>query len=85
MGATSFVYVGTGAFAGAFAGAWPSALIIAAHNTTPDATIASVFMSAFLSAFITARGAPPPRALARRLRASLGPQALYLPLQPATR
>src|SRR5688572_14514440 len=25
--------------------------------------------------FLTARGAPPPRALARRLRASLGPQA----------
>ena len=30
------------------------------------------------SAFITARGAPPPLALARRLRASLGPQALSL-------
>src|SRR5262249_10283346 len=30
------------------------------------------------SAFLTARGAPPPRALARRLRASLGPQALSL-------
>src|SRR3977135_478822 len=29
-----------------------------------------------LSAFITARGAPPPLALARRLRASLGPRAL---------
>src|SRR5262249_59393406 len=27
-------------------------------------------------AFLTARGAPPPRALARRLRAALGPQAL---------
>src|SRR5882672_7681780 len=29
-------------------------------------------------AFLTARGAPPPLALARRLRASLGPQALSL-------
>src|SRR3954463_10266002 len=28
------------------------------------------------SSFLTARGAPPPLALARRLRASLGPQAL---------
>src|SRR3954453_21616975 len=28
-------------------------------------------------ALFTARGAPPPRALARRLRASLGPQALF--------
>jgi hypothetical protein len=27
---------------------------------------------------VTARGAPPPRALARQLRASLGPQALLL-------
>jgi hypothetical protein len=26
---------------------------------------------------LTARGAPPPSALARRLRASLGPQALF--------
>ena len=32
------------------------------------------------SAFFSARGAPPPRALARRLRASLGPQALLLVL-----
>ena len=30
-----------------------------------------------MSAFFNARGAPPPLALARRLRASLGPQALY--------
>ena len=33
-----------------------------------------------MSAFISARGAPPPLALARRLRASLGPQALALVL-----
>jgi hypothetical protein len=32
-----------------------------------------------LSTFFTARGAPPPRALARRLRASLGLQALLIP------
>src|SRR4026207_136100 len=31
-----------------------------------------------LSALLIARGAPPPLALARRLRASLGPQALSL-------
>jgi hypothetical protein len=31
-----------------------------------------------LSSFLSARGAPPPLALARRLRASLGPQALFL-------
>ncbi len=30
------------------------------------------------SSFLTARGAPPPLALARRLRASLGPQALSI-------
>src|SRR6185312_2424707 len=38
----------------------------------------SELQSARLSAFLTARGAPPPLALARRLRASLGPQALSL-------
>src|SRR5687767_8352052 len=32
------------------------------------------------AASISARGAPPPRALARRLRASLGPQALAVSL-----
>ena len=31
-----------------------------------------------VGAFLNARGAPPPRALARRLRASLGPQALLI-------
>ena len=36
-----------------------------------------------LSAFLSARGAPPPLALARRLRAALGPRALWLP-SPAT-
>ena len=35
------------------------------------------------SAFINARGAPPPLALARRLRAALGPQALLLLLSAA--
>src|SRR3954452_14183418 len=36
-------------------------------------------------AFITARGAPPPLALARRLRASLGPQALFPLFRPQCR
>src|SRR5262249_26118819 len=40
--------------------------------------------SCIMSALITARGAPPPRALARRLRASLGPQALSK-VPPVTR
>src|SRR4051812_4518788 len=34
------------------------------------------FSQSVLSASLTARGAPPPLALARRLRAPLGPQAL---------
>src|SRR5262245_12573795 len=38
----------------------------------------SVILFGILSAFLNARGAPPPLALARRLRASLGPQALRL-------
>src|SRR5688572_31299115 len=44
-----------------------------------------------MPAFLSARGAPPPLALARRLRASLGPQALLSargappPLAPARR
>jgi hypothetical protein len=40
---------------------------------------ATRIVSGVLSAFINARGAPPPLALARRLRAALGPQALAVP------
>src|SRR4029079_18720068 len=45
--------------------------------SAPETSIISRVIAACLT-LLTARGAPPPLALARRLRASLGPQALFI-------
>jgi DNA-binding transcriptional ArsR family regulator/plastocyanin len=51
-------------------------LLCAVLGTTVVSPVGADSGSESLSAFFNARGAPPPLALARRLRAALGPQAL---------
>src|SRR5262245_38124829 len=61
----------------------PSAAMVLLRNDRRPSVVLSGAMGSLLSAFLTARGAPPPRALARGRRfatlpsgRSLGPQAL---------